>query len=319
MTECTDISFIVPVYNSAEYLRECVDSILGQRDYDGTFEVILVDDGSTDGSVGICREYACAYANVHLVQPGHGGVSYARNKGLAVSRGRYIAFVDSDDTVMPHFAAAMTDAIGEADVVCCQSMRKPSVSRPGHYPRVSTHHLSAHDAVMWILYQRHGIDCSACAKLFRREIITDEPFIEGRRYEDLEWTTRVTLNAARGVNIIDRAFYYYRVNDIGFIHTVDRRHLDALDMTDRVLSRMIMAGHPALISAARERRFSANCNILMLLGDDPEVASRCWTVIRNERLHSLLGRHVRFKSRLGALLSFFGPRRLRAIMRRINK
>lgn len=319
MTPVVDISFIVPVYNAALYLRECVDSILTQADYHGTLEVLLVEDGSTDGSAGICHEYARRHPGVRVIERGHGGVSHARNSGIEEARGRYIAFVDADDTVLPHYAAAMTRAIEDSDIACCGYFRRPRVSRPGHSPGDRLRRYTAHDAVMWMLYQRHGIDCSPWGKLYRREVIGGERFVEGRRYEDLEWTPRVALRAARGVTVLNKAYYYYRVTPGSFINTVNRSRLDVLDMVGRVRQTVARTGDARLMHAVRERTFSANYNMFILLGDDREVADRCWAVMRRERRHTLFGRRVRMKSRLGALLTYAGRGilgRIAAMMRR---
>lgn len=100
MTDCYDnpeISVIVPVYKTAQYLRKCVDSILAQTT--GDFELLLIDDGSPDESGGICDEYAARDPRVKAIHKENGGVSSARNLGLELAKGRYIVFVDSDDYV----------------------------------------------------------------------------------------------------------------------------------------------------------------------------------------------------------------------------
>ena len=91
------ISVIVPVYNVEPYLRKCVDSILAQS-Y-SNLEVILVDDGSPDGCGAICDEYAAKDARVRVIHKPNGGVSDARNAGLDIMTGDYVAFVDSDDWI----------------------------------------------------------------------------------------------------------------------------------------------------------------------------------------------------------------------------
>lgn len=99
------ISVIVPVYNVEPYLRQCVDSILGQTFRD--FELILVDDGSPDGCPAICDEYAKMDSRVKVIHKENGGLSSARNAGLDVAKGKYIAFVDSDDWIHPEMSETM--------------------------------------------------------------------------------------------------------------------------------------------------------------------------------------------------------------------
>lgn len=97
------ISFIVPVYNGENYLRPCLDSILSQSVRD--IEVICVNDGSTDASQKILKEYAAADARVQVVQQANGGVSAARNHGMELAKGEYIWFFDCDDVLHPRRAA----------------------------------------------------------------------------------------------------------------------------------------------------------------------------------------------------------------------
>lgn len=97
--EKTLISVIVPVYNVLPYLKECLDSVISQSFPD--FEIIIVDDGSTDGSIDLCREYALSDSRITIIAQKNGGVSVARNTGIAASRGEYICFVDADDTLAP--------------------------------------------------------------------------------------------------------------------------------------------------------------------------------------------------------------------------
>ncbi len=115
---CPLISVVVPVYNVAPYLRRCLDSLLAQTFRD--FELVLVDDGSTDGSSAICDEYAEAEGRgvaVRVFHQSNTGVSAARNRGMAEARGCYISFVDADDWVEPGFLEAFAEEPGETYLV----------------------------------------------------------------------------------------------------------------------------------------------------------------------------------------------------------
>ena len=94
-----ELSILVPVYNTEKYLRRCVDSLLAQTVED--YEVVLVDDGSTDGSGSICDEYARENDRVHVIHQENAGLSAARLAGIRASCGAYLGFVDSDDYVEP--------------------------------------------------------------------------------------------------------------------------------------------------------------------------------------------------------------------------
>lgn len=106
-------SFIIPVYNVAPYLRECLDSVLSQDFED--FEVCVVDDGSSDGCSLICDEYAARDRRIKLCHQENGGVSVARNRALDMATGEYIWFVDSDDYVLPGALSYLDTVIGDSD------------------------------------------------------------------------------------------------------------------------------------------------------------------------------------------------------------
>ena len=106
------VSVIVPVYNAEKTLRRCLDSLLAQRFSD--LELLVVDDGSTDSSAAICKEYASADPRVRLCRKENGGVSSARNLGLKEARGEFIAFCDSDDCAGADWLSSLYDAIGDS-------------------------------------------------------------------------------------------------------------------------------------------------------------------------------------------------------------
>lgn len=108
-----DISVIVPVYNAEEYLRECIDSLLAQTKKN--IEIVLVNDGSTDDSLRIIREYSEKYENVVYIDQINRGVCYARNAGISIARGEYIGWLDSDDMLKPNALESLYNAMREAD------------------------------------------------------------------------------------------------------------------------------------------------------------------------------------------------------------
>lgn len=103
------ISVIIPVYNRVDYLGECLDSVLAQS-YEH-LEIILIDDGSTDGSLSLCKQYAEKDPRIVVIAAQHGGVSNARNQGLDAARGSFVFFVDSDDVIHPMLLQALLKAM----------------------------------------------------------------------------------------------------------------------------------------------------------------------------------------------------------------
>ena len=106
------LSIIIPVYNVMAYLRPCLDGLLNQTCPAGfSYEVLLADDGSTDGSGAVCEEYAKAFRQVRVLHRENGGQSAARNPAIRAAEGAWLACVDSDDLVRPEFLAALAGAL----------------------------------------------------------------------------------------------------------------------------------------------------------------------------------------------------------------
>ncbi len=108
------VSILVPVYNCREYLHKCVASIQGQTR--GDWELILINDGSTDGSGALCDSFAASDRRIRVIHQKNSGVSAARNAGLAAAKGEFLAFVDADDYIAPQTLEAALEALGESDM-----------------------------------------------------------------------------------------------------------------------------------------------------------------------------------------------------------
>lgn len=301
-----DISYIIPVYNVAHYIGACLDSILAQRG-DYTREIILVDDESTDGSHEIYSKYATHNPCIKVLKVSHGGLSRARNHGIACARGEFITFVDSDDMLAPDYEKTLLDIAHQqhCDAVICSATRGiiPQYTLTAKYLVYSPKTILRH-----ILYQRHGILNSAWGRIFRREAIAGELFMPDRYYEDLEWTPRVLDKIHTDVIYTPSRLYFYRDHRASFLNTPSPRRLDIMYMADSVLHRLENLGDKSLIRAAHERRFSAYFNTLISHSQSDEIAHQCWQVIKQERWRSLTAPHTRLKSRLGALISYSGKR-----------
>ncbi|MDE5687483.1 MAG: glycosyltransferase [Paramuribaculum sp.] len=103
------LSLIIPVYNASKYLEACLDSVL--KELHPGWEIILIDDGSTDDSLAICKRYADIYPELKIIQKDNGGVSSARNAGIGKALGRYVFFIDSDDCLAPGFGMIIEKCI----------------------------------------------------------------------------------------------------------------------------------------------------------------------------------------------------------------
>lgn len=204
------VSVIVPVYNVRRYLEVCLDSLLCQT-WPG-LEIILVDDGSDDGSEWICDEYATRDSRIRVIHQPNAGSANAKNAGLDAARGDYIAFADSDDWVEPDWIEKMMSAAaaGNADVVECNfSMEYVGNSECGNQPRdFEETRFQTRE------YLRHYPNQWTCAlfwnKLFRAELVKNIRFHTERRCVDDEFFTYKAVTGANRVLRITDALYHYR-------------------------------------------------------------------------------------------------------------
>jgi len=225
------VSVIVPVYNGEKYLRECLCSVAAQTRF-ASSELIIVDDGSADGSNGICLEYAARYENVRVIRQENAGVSAARNAGLDAARGTYISFADADDKMNPDMLEILLNAAektGADMAVCGMDYPYTGESLTVTYPFEKNVLYGADRIKSEILpfMLRDPSMNSLCTKIFRRGLIEDAGLrlTPGLKYgEDREFVLRflgacLDLCGARGgVCFVPDICYYYRRVEGSAIH-----------------------------------------------------------------------------------------------------
>lgn len=169
-----ELSIIIPVYNTEKYLSECIDSILNQSFAD--YELILVNDGSTDGCGDICRSYAQKDSRIVFLEQENGGVSGARNNGLSVAKGEYVLFCDSDDTMVSGTLDKIMSYVLEKNydiTMCTYIMDFEDGSEP--FAEEIDFDESKHSSMCAIIseYVRGIVPWSACRNVIKRSIIED--------------------------------------------------------------------------------------------------------------------------------------------------
>lgn len=210
------ISIIIPVYNVEKYLERCVESVFAQT-Y-SAYELILVDDGSTDGSGKICDRLAKRDDRVRVIHKENGGLSSARNTGLKMSRGEYITFIDSDDVVHPCYLECLLKAGKHADISMGKLERfsGETVSFADIDQNEEPDLITGQETLGCFFEQKAEVAnyVSACCKLYKRELFDGIVFPEGRLFED-EFTTYRLYYKADKVAVSQNILYYYYVNDTG--------------------------------------------------------------------------------------------------------
>lgn len=214
-----EVSVIVPCYNVEDYVDACAKSLLAQGAEN--YEIVFVDDGSTDAT-GAKLE---AYRNdprVTVVHRTNGGLSAARNSGVAVARGRYVVFVDGDDFVSPCFVSALVRGMDEADgrivVGSLLPISQGDVARgiAWEVPSFGAT-LSQEEAFDYLC--RDVITESSCAKLFPRSLFGEVSFPEGHLYEDL-FVIGDCLERVSEVVLLDKPIYAYVMRPSSIVHSV---------------------------------------------------------------------------------------------------
>lgn len=227
------VSVIVPVYGVENYLDKCIQSIISQSYKD--WELILVDDGSPDKSGEICDKYATEDYRVKVLHTQNGGVSKARNRGIAVAKGMYMTFVDSDDWVEPMYLESMLQYAGERDIIVCGNVvndysdGRPSV-RVFDYTEGERIYLDADtDKIVKYKLPENGFPI---AKLFSTDIIRnhDLMFDESLSYHE---DHLFVLNYLKFVDtVILSSIPYYHYEHRAGNASLSKRHHSAMKMID---------------------------------------------------------------------------------------
>ena len=227
------ISIIVPVYNVETYLEECLDSIQNQSYTD--LEVILVNDGSTDDSQAICEHYCQTDKRFRLMNQTNQGLSAARNKGVEISTGEYIVFVDSDDVIKINYLEKLMQYMTEdVDIVeCIFTVKKMEFLDENIETTTIIFEGDSNEAVKF--FPNHTLNVNAVTKLYRREIVEAVPYIDGVIFEDVYCGIGM-LKYIRKIIKIDYKGYYYRQRQASIMHrTFTPKNLDIFTVSDKLL------------------------------------------------------------------------------------
>lgn len=223
------ISVIVPIYNVEKYLARCVDSIVNQT-YKN-LEIILVDDGSPDRCPQMCDDYAEKDSRIKVVHKKNGGLSDARNAGMAVATGKYISFIDSDDYVSDDFFECLLDVMNKenSDIAECSVVKFYEDNRFDEFSDdLSVKTYDTQDA-MSALIAENPFHQHVWNKLYKTELVKDIPYAVGKLNEDEFWTYRVFGRANKVARLNKTMYYYFQRNSSIMGVGYNIRRLDALE------------------------------------------------------------------------------------------
>ena len=220
------ISVVVPVYNVQSYLPQCLDSLYAQADE--TMEIILVNDGSTDESLIVCRKYADTHSNTIIIDQENGGLSDARNVGTKAVSGDYVYYLDSDDWLAPNAIKSLYDYAIENDCEIVQG---------GFYYAYDDHLLYDNKYKIPFVWDRHEamlelikndyVKNFAWGKLYRADIVKKHQFPKGKYYEDSYWQ-HLIVHECKRYGVVPTPLYYYRQRNSGISGEFSLKNLDLL-------------------------------------------------------------------------------------------
>lgn len=203
------VSVIIPVYNVEPYLRRCVDSVLAQSYCQ--MEIILIDDGSTDGSSAVCDDYALKDRRIRVLHQENGGVASARNAGLGAVSGKYIFFIDSDDFMEADTLERLSGHAEGHDIVCCGSDRYSADGIFHQFTEKGDQDFDSRGAMDSMLFG-HKVMSVLWGKLYRAALFEGISFPEGEIHED-ESIIYLLIDRAESIYYLGEELYHYSIRE----------------------------------------------------------------------------------------------------------
>ncbi len=266
------VSIIIPIYNSENYLTDCIESAISQTYSD--IEIILVNDGSTDGSEKLCRSYEEKDQRVRLINQSTAGVSAARNAGLDASTGDLIAFIDSDDSVENDYIEYLFNLMDKygSDMTCCQY---DDIENANKEPCL----LNGPEACLKEYLISNDITISVCCKLYKKHLFEGIRMPAGKRYED-NYVVYKLISRCNSVTVGFEKKYHYYSNPSGFIN--EPFSMTQMDIVDAALEQkqFIAQNYPALTELANSRIIYAANRCLTKMADSRSYNSECIKMLK---------------------------------------
>lgn len=295
------ISVIVPIYKVEKYLAQCVDSILAQTHKD--LEIILVDDGSPDGCGAMCDEYAKRDSRVRVIHKENGGLSDARNAGLAACNGDYIGFVDSDDYIAPDMYETLA-AFAEKedlDVAMCGVTDVWSDREDGtgiFAPRI----LTDTDALIHEIFVNpmRGNSVAVWDRIYKSSLFKDVRFEKGRYVEDVYYVLPWIERTRRFGRLCDRKYFYrHREDSITDVRAQGKKTDDLIEGYTKNLAH-IRKHHPRSVSSGEFRLWWSYRTIIdWLEGRDEAYCAELAQLIRKDIVRIWKNPCVSLKAKVG--------------------
>lgn len=298
------ICIIVPVYNVERYVKKCIASILAQS-YTN-IEVIIVNDGSTDNSLGLCIECSKQDKRVRVVSKKNGGLSDARNYGMQFCTCELITFIDSDDFVSRNYIKNLYELMQryQADIACTNYIRfydncDVAAVNKKKFEKV----FDSQEAIKDVLYQKN-IANSAWGKLYKFSLFEDIIFPKGRLCEDLGTFYKLFRKASVIVYSSIQDYYYLQRKTSIMGSEFTENKLDSLDFANEIYDEFLKTK----IRKSAEARICAECVSLLkqIPKDNKKMRRRIIAELRSHAIRVLLDHRVKLVLKIKILLNLYG-------------
>ena len=301
------ISVVIPVYNVEQYLPKCIESIMNQT-YKN-LEIILVNDGSTDGSQKICEEYKSLDNRIKVINKENGGLSDARNVGIDNSSGNYITFIDSDDYIDDDYVYTLYKSLisYNADM----SIASHKIIYPKRIIDKATDEkfcANSKKVLEKILYDE-GIDLSAWGKLYKKSLFNNIKFPKGRLFEDSATTYRL-IDESKKIAVNSKSVYNYVIRKNSISNEMfSEKKMDLITSTME-MTEFIKKKYPELEKGCERRLMYAYLSTLTQLAKTKETNSsmqaKLMNYIKKNKGRVLKDKRIPKRDRIGIISTMLG-------------
>lgn len=276
------ISIIVPVYNVENYLQRCIDSIVNQSYCN--IEVLLINDGSTDGSLAICNENAKKDGRIIVINQNNHGLAFVRNKGLSIAKGEYVMFVDSDDFIDLHMTECLYTNMKKenAQISSCGHKELYENGYQHNNNRLGIYKVYSAEEALRVFLFTYEIDVICCNKMYKRALFDNVSFPSGNLFED-HFTVYKLIEKSNRIVYDSTPLYYYckRGNSIGG-SAFSLKNMQLEDAVEQEVN-YIISKYPSI-------------------ADDLKLARICWLIVLYDKMMLVNQVDVSFENKLNNLV-----------------
>ena len=323
------ISIIVPIYNSSVFLRRCLDSLINQT-YQN-LEIILINDGSTDDSELICKEYITKYENVTLFNKRNGGLGSARNKGLDLASGDYVGFVDSDDWVDYDYFEGLLNLQNQyhADISSYEIDVTSTYKMNLECENINNVEVLEKEEKIDYYFKNTLKDSnlfSVCTTLFKKELLENIRFREGKLNEDMDFKLKALNLSERWVKSKCKKYHYYQSGNSLSSGIIKTKDLDLLEASVLLLEIASKYDNPSILKYAEIGCVKPYFSLLIRLSvygctaevDKKNLEKRCLSEIRGNYIR-LICSPIKISRKLLITAYCLNPHIIGCVLRVLNK